>query len=130
MNSLEYMVEHAAIRILKARVEGVLWLPFEHEIVDNESTPIGIVKLERSAPETECFHRCDLVLHVMGAADEIHRQIDEAVGDRYALADDLEGVEEGITIRNVAGWAVVRSSDANIYARTWSNEIEVAYQQQ
>jgi hypothetical protein len=130
MNSLEKMVESAMIRILRARVNDVLWLPYEHEIADNEMTAIGIVKMERGAPITECFHRSDLVLHVIGAPDATHRQIDEAVGSRYDLADDLEREEAGISIRNVVGWAVARSNDNNIYARTWSTEIEVAYQQQ
>ncbi len=130
MNSLEYMVEHATIRLLKERVDGVLWLPFEHEVVDNDSAPIGIVTLRRGAPGAECFHRCDLVLHVVGAADALHRQIDEAVGDRYAFADDLEREEGGIAIRNIVGWSVDRAAENNLYSRTWSNEIEVAYQQQ
>jgi len=130
MHSLEHMIEAAAIRILKARVDGVLWLHYEHDVVDNDSQAIGIVKLERAAPVTECFHRCDLILSVFGATDEIHRQIDEAVGDRYGLADDLEREQVEISIRNVGGWAVTRSAENNIYARTWTNEIEVAYQQQ
>ena len=130
MSTIEHMVEAAIIRILKARVDDVMWLHYEHEVVDNYGAPIGIVKMERGAPVTECFHRSDLVLHIMGASDAIHRQIDEAVGSRYDLADDLEREEAGISIRNVIGWAVTRSNENNIYARTWSTEIEVAYQQQ
>ena len=128
-HSLEHMVEAATIRILCENVPGVTWLHYEHETTDNDGQPVGIVKMERGIPVTECYHRADLVIHVVGACDEIHRQIDEAVGSRDDLAADLVSQDEEIAIREVSGWSVIRAIDnANKYSRTWTNEVEVAYQ--
>lgn len=129
MNTLEHMVEAAILTILRDRVDGVHWLHYEHEVVDTEGSSVGIVKLERGEPVAECFHRSDLVLHVIGARDETHRQIDEALGSRYDLAEELEALNPELAIRNIRGWAITRANEDNIYARTWTNEVEVAYQQ-
>lgn len=125
--SLEHMVEAATIKILQQQVEGILFLHYEHTTTDHEGKPTCIVKLERGAPEHECFHRSDLMLHVIGASDWLHREIDEAIGSRYGFASELVDVEPRVAVRNNRGFGITRSSDNNIYTRTYTTEIEVAY---
>lgn len=127
MNSLEYLVEQAAINELEEHIPDVTWLHFEHNHTGGGECPLGIVKLERGEQTTDCFHLSELSLFIVGACDEIHRRVDETLGNPDALATQLERIG-GIAIGKVAGWIVSRATtENNLYSRTWSNELEAGY---
>lgn len=131
MNTIEHMIEESLISILKEEVPEILWLHFENEATSKENKPVGIIRAERGERTTLCYNNFEVSMFVVGARDEYHRKIDNAVGDREALALDIEASAGGaVSIGTILGWTVPRgTSEQNLYSRTWQNQVEAGYAQ-
>ena len=91
-HSLEHLVEAAVIDILCAHVAGVTWLHFEHEEAQLER-PYGLVRLDRGAPDDNCYHTSELSIYIVGACDKNFRCIDEAISCAGDLSNSLNQAE-------------------------------------
>jgi len=129
MNTIEHIIEHCFIKILGEEVPSIKWLHFENEAIDKDGKPVGVVKAERTLRTTLCFYNFDISIYVVGAKDEYHRKIDNAVGDKDRLGIDLADKSDGlIIVGNTQGWNVPRSTvGQNLYSRTWTTTLEAGY---
>jgi len=129
MNTIEYLIEEALISIFRDKVPEIDWLHFEHEETGRNGKPIGVIKSERGDRTTLCFNNHEVTLYILGAKDELHRKVDEAVGDREQLGLDIAEASNGsVIIGEVTAWTVDRATaESNLYSRTWVARVEAGY---
>ena len=125
-HSLEHLVEAAVIDILCAHVAGVTWLHFEHEEAQLER-PYGLVRLDRGAPDDNCYHTSELSIYIVGACDKNFRCIDEAISCAGDLSNSLNQAE-GFHIDSLQGVRVARgTTQSNTYFRNYIADLSVGY---